>query len=158
MLENRNSGHLGGSKYAPRHAVIIAILVAVLTFFASRNASADICWQSGVTPEGHSYQVLYVPSEAITAAASSKPHNYRAVAVAVPGWIWADASAPCRIIPWEHEMKHIDGWSHDANGRWNDKKEVAFAPGEGPRTPWTVVKTDDDYRVVRGTELAALSN
>ena len=139
-----------------RRTIIIAVLTAVLMFFASRNASADICWQSGITPEGHSYHVLYASSEAIKIAASGKPHNYVAVAVAFPGWIWADASLPCNIIPWKHEMKHLDGWSHDANGRWTTKTEVAFAEGERPRAAWTVVKTENDYRVVRGSELAAL--
>lgn len=139
-----------------RRSVVIAILFAVLTLFASRSASADICWNSGITPEGHSYRVLYVPSEAITIAASGQRHNYRALAVAFQGWIWADASVPCRIIPWQHEMKHLDGWSHDANQRWTDKQEVPFAEGDRPRAPWTVVKTENDYRVERGSELAAL--
>jgi hypothetical protein len=141
----------------PRHRpTIVVILAAVLMFFASRNASAEICWQSGITPEGHSYRVLYVPHEAIQIAASETRHNYIAVAVAFSGWIWADASLPCRIIPWQHEMKHLDGWSHDANGRWTTKTDVAFAEGDRPRMPWTVVKTETDYAVVRGTELAAL--
>jgi hypothetical protein len=139
-----------------RRAAVLILLTAAMMFFSGRNASADICWQSGITPEGHSYHVLYVPSEAIKIAASGAQHNYLAIAVAFPGWIWADASLPCRIIPWQHEMKHLDGWSHDANGRWTTKTDVAFAEGDHPRTPWTVVKTENDYAIVRGTELAAL--
>ncbi len=139
-----------------RRTVIITVLTAVLMFFASRNASAEICWQSGITPEGHMYQVRYVPIEAIKIAASSKPHNYVAVAVAFTGSIWVANDVPCGMIPWKHEIKHLDGWSHDANGRWTTKTEVAFAEGERPRAPWTVVKTENDFRVVRGSELAAL--
>ena len=100
--------------------------------------------------------MLYVPSKTVRIAASGILHNYIAYAVAFPGWIWADAFLPCRIIPWEHEIKHLDGWVHDANQRWTDKQEVPLAEGDRPRAPWTVVKTENDYRVVKGTELAAL--
>lgn len=158
MLETRNSERLAGSKNAPRRSFIFAILLAVLTLCAGRSASADICWDSGITPEGHSYRVLYVPREVIKIATSKTPHNYVATALAVPGWIWVDADLPCQFIPWQHEMKHLDGWSHDANGRWTEKKDVPSAEGDRPRTPWTVVKNGDDYQVVRGTELAALSD
>lgn len=133
-----------------------ALVAVAIGGIAARPAAADICWQSGVTPEGHSYRVLYVPGEAVRIAASGTRHNYIAYAVAFPGWIWADSSLPCRIIPWQHEIKHLDGWVHDANGRWTGKTTVAFAAGDGPRTPWTVVKMGDDYRVVRNADLAAL--
>lgn len=137
-------------------ALALAIIAVAASGLAAPSAAADICWRHGVTPEGHSYQVLYVPSEAIRLAASGQAHNYLAIAIAFQGWIWAAADVPCRTIPWQHEIKHLDGWVHDANGRWTGKTAIAFTAGDGPRTPWAVIKIADDYRLVRNADLAAL--
>lgn len=106
-----------------RYAILAAACIAAAT--ASPPASAatpDICWQNGVTPGGHVYQVRYVPRRAITLAASGQPHNYVAVAVAFPGWIWVADDVPCGTIPWEHEEMHLDGWIHNPDGRWIAKR------------------------------------
>ena len=146
--------HVINTVYA--RALALAIIALAVSSIAAPAGAADICWRGGVTPEGHSYRVLYVPSEAIRLAAAGQAHNYVAIAIAFQGWVWAADDVPCRMIPWQHEIKHLDGWVHDANGRWTGKTMIAFAAGDGPRTPWSVIKIADDYRLVRNTDLAAL--
>jgi hypothetical protein len=111
-----------------------------------------------VTPDGRPYDVRYVPREAIRLAAAAQPHNYVAVAVAFPGWIWAADDVPCGTIPWEHEELHLDGWVHDPNGRWIGRTapEVREARQRPSPAPWFIVKTGDGYRVVGETRVAAL--
>ena len=136
-------------------AIFVLALVTILAMGRSSYA-ADICWQSGVTPEGHHFRVLYMPRQVIAAAASGRPHNYVAVAVAFPGWIWATDDIPCSRIPWKHEMMHLDGWDHDANGRWTGKRDVEFTANDLPPPSWQIVKTEEGYVAVRDTLVAAL--
>lgn len=133
-----------------KSAIILLAITAAAISFCGRSAFAtDICWKSGVTPDGHHYQVLYVPFETIKIATSRVPHRYMAVAFAVQGWIWAANDVPCGTIPWEHEMKHLDGWEHDANQHWTDKKPMPFTAADIRPPSWTIVKTADGYTAVR---------
>jgi hypothetical protein len=131
----------------------LTLFAAAIGGFFTPVPAANICWSNGVTPGGHFYRVLYVPPQAVTIAASGQMHNYIAVAVAlVPGWIWADRNIPCAVIPWEHEEMHLDGWVHDADGRWVGRRNV---PDDRSLAPWYVVKRGDEARLGPRIGLAA---
>jgi len=133
-----------------------ASLAACIVGPCAPAEAADICWQSGVTPEGHHYGVLYVPPQAIAIAASGQRHNYIAVAVALlPGWIWVAKDIPCDTIPWNHEERHLDGWVHDADGRWIGKNSIPLADDERAPAPWRIIRYGDGYRVVKDAGLTA---
>ena len=143
-----------------RPYLLIAACAAMLAAAAPTSAApGGICWQNGVTPGGHAYQVRYVPRQAISIAASGQPHNYAAVAVAFPGWIWVADDAPCGTIPWDHEEMHLDGWRHNPDGRWIDRKPDVREASDGERSePWMIVKFDEEYRLLRERDVAAAAS
>jgi hypothetical protein len=141
----------------PIRGLVLAAFIAVAMLFGGRSAvGADICWQSGVSPDGHHYRVFYVPYDTIKMMTAKVPHRYLAIAAAVPGMIFAADDVPCTRIPWEHEIKHIDGWEHDASGNWTEKHAVAFSEADAHPQTWTIVETETGLEAVRESSVAAL--
>jgi hypothetical protein len=157
MSTTSNTEHAKRNERISLRGIVLATVVAVAMLFGGRSAlAADVCWQSGVTPEGHHFKVVYVPYESIRTMADRTPHLYQAIAYAVPGIIYAANDVPCSRIPWAHEMKHLDGWVHDASGRWTDKHEVGFTEADVRLQIWTVVETEAGLKAVRESSVAAL--
>jgi hypothetical protein len=157
MFTTSNTGHADSNDRSHTRSIVLATIVAVAMLFGGRSAlGADICWQGGVTPDGHHFKVVYVPFETITKLAARTPHLYLAIAYATPGIIFAANDVPCSRIPWDHEIKHIDGWDHDASGKWTGKHDVAFTEADVRPQVWTIIATEAGLQAVRDSSIAAL--